>query len=470
MVEKVSNWVSEWARRWRRGANTAVDGASLAVFRILFGTILCVGSIRFIAEGWVDVLFGQPNVFLHHYAFPFLSPLSADGMLAIECGLALLAALIATGTFTRLAFLLFGLGFSYVQLCDVTNYLNHYYLVMWLCALGVVLPTERTWSVDAWWRSRRGRPLPTTVPAIAIWLLRFQIAIVYIFAAVAKAQPDWLLAGQPMGLWLAARSHYPVIGPLFAMGETALVASWLGFLYDATIVLWLSMRRTRPMAYAAVVGFHVMTATLFDIGLFPPLMIAATLIFFSPNWPRRIVDRLLRVPALAHPVTRPITNKSPLPWLATSAAIAFVVFHVVMPLRFLVYPTPTSWGEEGMRWSWRVMVREKNAAVTYKVVQRSTGREWQVNPQTFLTWRQANEVMPQPDLILQTAHLVAKELRERGHGDVAVFADAQAALNGRPMARLIDPSVDLTTIDDGVLPATYILDAPSSPALKAVRR
>lgn len=466
MVGKVSNW----AQRWRQRANAPVDAASLAIFRIAFGAILCVGSIRFIAQGWVDVLFGQPSVFLHHYAFWFLSPLSPTGMLVIECGLALLAALIAMGAFTRPAFLLFGLGFSYVQLCDVTNYLNHYYLVMWLCALGVVVPTERAWSVDGWWRARRGRPLPTTVPAVAVWLLRFQIAIVYIFAAVAKAQPDWLLAGQPMGLWLGARSHYPVIGPLFAMGETALVASWLGFLYDATIVLWLSMKRTRPFAYAAVVAFHVMTAMLFDIGLFPPLMIAATLIFFPPDWPRRLLARVTKAPSLAHPVTTPAAAKKPMHWATTAVVVAFVLFHIGMPLRFALYSTPVLWGEEGMRWSWRVMVREKNAAVTYKVVQRRTGRVWQVNPQTFLTWRQANEVMPQPDLILQTAHLVAKEFRERGHGDVAVYADAKAALNGRPMARLIDPSIDLTTIEDGVLPASYILDAPPSPALRAVRR
>ncbi len=436
-----------------------------------------MGSLRFIAEGWVDVLFGQPSNFIHHFAFPFLRPLSANGMLVVELCLVVLAALITTGTLTRLAFALFGLGFAFVQLSDVTNYLNHYYLVIWLCALGVVLPFGRSFSVDGWWARRAKDQTPPAqtderVAAICVWLVRFQIAVVYIFAAVAKAQPDWLVSGQPMGIWLAARTHYPVVGPLFQLGETALVASWLGFLYDSTIVVFLSLRKTRPYAYATVVAFHLMTAWLFDIGLFPPLMIAATLIFFPPDWPRTLLFRLRSQSGSPPPLAVVPTLKpaAALSSLATIAVAVFVAFHLLMPLRFLLYPSSVLWAEEGMRWSWRVMVREKNASVTYRVVHKQTGREWQVNPQTFLTWRQANEVMPQPDLILQTAHLVAREFKERGHGDVSVFADAQAALNGRPMARFIDPDIDLTSVQDSVLPARYILPAPPSRALPAVRR
>ena len=38
----------------------------------------------------------------------------------------------------------------------------------------------------------------------------------------------------------------------------AFALSWAGFLYDSTIVLFLSMRRTRPFAYATVLVFHTM--------------------------------------------------------------------------------------------------------------------------------------------------------------------------------------------------------------------
>ena len=51
-----------------------------------------------------------------------------------------------------------------------------------------------------------------TVPAITVWALRGQIAVVYVFAGIAKLNPDWLFEAQPMRLWLAARTDRPVVG------------------------------------------------------------------------------------------------------------------------------------------------------------------------------------------------------------------------------------------------------------------
>ena len=43
-----------------------VDGASLAAVRIFFGLILFAGAVRFVAEGWVEVLFVEPRHFLKY--------------------------------------------------------------------------------------------------------------------------------------------------------------------------------------------------------------------------------------------------------------------------------------------------------------------------------------------------------------------------------------------------------------------
>ena len=64
--------------------------------------------------------------------------------------------------------------------------------------------------------------------------------------------------------------------------------SWFGAAYDLAIVFFLLSRRTRLAAYATVIVFHVMTAVLFPIGMFPWIMIVATLVFFPPDWPRRL--------------------------------------------------------------------------------------------------------------------------------------------------------------------------------------
>ena len=72
----------------------------------------------------------------------------------------------------------------------------------------------------------------------------------------------------------------------------------------------------------------------------------------------------------------------------------------------------------------------------------------------------------QPDQILQLAHVIARDLREEGHASVEIRVDALASLNGRSMQPLIDPDVDLASIDDGLGSATWITPAPTGPPLK----
>ena len=67
--------------------------------------------------------------------------------------------------------------------------------------------------------------------------------------------------------------------------------SWGGFAFDLTIPLWLLWKRSRPLAYLAVVGFPAATGLLFNIGMFPWVMIALTPIFFDASWPRRFTRR-----------------------------------------------------------------------------------------------------------------------------------------------------------------------------------
>src|SRR5690606_8023233 len=104
----------------------------------------------------------------------------------------------------------------------------------------------------------------------------------------------------------------PVLGPLFTLPGVPLAMSWAGFLFDATIVVWLSWKRTRPYAYAVVLGFHALTRALFDIGMFPVIMSISALVFFSPAWPRAIVR--------ARPAVEAGTR--PLPRVAARAALA----------------------------------------------------------------------------------------------------------------------------------------------------
>lgn len=441
-----------------------VDAAGLAAFRVLFGAALGVGLLRFVANGWISSQYVTPTFFFKYPGFEWIRPWPETGMYLHYGVLAVLAFCIAAGFAYRAAALLFTLGFAWVQLIDVTNYLNHYYLVVLLGLLLSVLPLHRCASVDAW---RRPSLRSATVPAWVLYLLRFQVAVVYVNAGRAKLSADWLLHAQPLGIWMNARSGTPLVGPLLTEPWVPFAMSWAGFLFDTFIVALLLMRRTRLVAYALVVVFHLLTHLFFEIGLFPFLMMIAALLFFPPEWPRTLWARVRRTAPAQRPSPTPVG--APVPRWVLGLAVAYCAFQLLMPLRHLLYEGNVLWTEQGMRWAWKVMVREKNGSVTFHVRSPSTGRVWQVNPGSHLTLRQMNEMSGQPDLILQFAHHLAREFERRGHGQVEVRAEAWVSLNGRPPALLIDPAVDLARVTDSIRPARWILPEPGVPPLASFR-
>ena len=423
---------------------------------MLFGLVATYGSLRFLAKGWVDTLYLAPANHLTYAGFEWVRPLPAPWMHAHVALLALLGLCIAAGYRYRVATVAFLLGFAYVELIDAALYLNHYWYVTLAAAALVALPLHRHCSLDAC----AGRVTASaTVPAIVLWVLRGQIAVVYLFAGIAKLNGDWLFEALPLRLWLADSAHLTLIGPLLAMPWVAYAASWVGAVFDCTIVGWLSWRRSRPLAYVAVIGFHVLTGMLFRIGIFPAVMIVATLVFFPPDWPQRLHRRIR-----GHPPSEsaPATSGPGSRWRWAIAALAIVaLLQVAIPLRHLAYPGNVRWTEEGYYLSWRVMITEKAGHVDFRV-RDASGAEWQVGPELVLTDWQATQATIRPDLLVATARLIADHYRAEGRGDVEVRADAFVSFNGRPRQRLVDPTVDLAAQSRNLAPTPYLipLDPP----------
>ncbi len=455
---------SPWRARLLDLSLARVDGAWLAAFRVLFGLAMCVSMVRFIAYGWIDEFFLKPAFHFKYWGFAWVEPLPAPQLHALFWVLAALAFGIALGLCFRACAAAFAIGLAYLQLIDVATYLNHYYLANLLAVLLALSPAHRLASLDALLRPR----LRThAIAAGWLYLFRFQIGVVYTFAGLAKANGDWLIHAQPLRIWLGSKTGMPLLGPLFGLEWTALVMSWAGFLFDTGIVWLLLWRRTRPFAFALVVAFHVLTRALFPIGMFPVIMVLSALVFFSPTWPRTLLalaGRFSGIRPRIAPEFLASQDAAPKPRrvhrLILAVAMAYCVLHVALPLRHLAYGGSVLWHEQGMRWSWRVMVREKNGSITYVVRDKRSGKQWHVSPRRYLTRLQEREMSGQPDLILQLAQHIRAEFEQRARGPVEVRVEAFVSLNGRRMRRLIDPAVDLASIRDGVVPARWITASP----------
>jgi vitamin K-dependent gamma-carboxylase len=247
--------------------------------------------------------------------------------------------------------------------------------------------------------------------------------------------------------------------------------SWAGCLFDLTVVLFLMIPRTRLVAYVVVLVFHAATKALFPIGMFPAIMVVAAQVFFSSSWPRSALAALRRaapprdVAAITSPPRRPALFHA-----GVAIAACYCAFQLLWPLRTHLYGGSVLWHEQGMRFSWRVMLREKNGSVTYLVTDPRTGRTREVPPRKYLNNRQERDFSTQPDLILQIAHRIARDFEASEGVRPVVRVHAPVSLNGRESALLIDPEVDLASVRDGLAKASWIKPSPETPPihLKAI--
>src|SRR5690606_7392997 len=132
-----------------------VDAAWLAVLRMAFGALLAVSMLRFLVYGWVDRLLLDPSFHFKYWGFEWVEPLPGPAMHALFWVMLVLSLTMAAGFAFRLSALGLAAGLTYVQLIDVSTYLNHYYLAALLVWLLSVSPAHRIWSLDAWLARRR---------------------------------------------------------------------------------------------------------------------------------------------------------------------------------------------------------------------------------------------------------------------------------------------------------------------------
>ncbi|MDR6805942.1 hypothetical protein J2Y45_003134 [Dyadobacter sp. BE34] len=440
------------------------SAAPLAVFRAIFGLLLLISTVRFVALGWVKELYISPQFFFSFYGLGFVKPLGEWTYLVFAvCGIS--ALLLAIGWYYRLASVALFLSFTYIELMDKSTYLNHYYFVSLICFMLIFLPAHTMFSVDARHNeaARAGE-----IPAWCIDCIRVLVCMLYFYAGIAKLNSDWLFEALPLKIWLPAKNDTLLIGELFNHSETAYIFSWIGCIYDLSIGFLLWNRRTRPFAYLSVVVFHLLTSLLFPIGMFPYIMIVTALIFFPAAFHQKLISyagSLLQLPPVA---TKP-AGRYRFPALVLPAVqavfVVFFVFQIFFPFRYLLYPDELFWTEEGYRFSWRVMLMEK-AGYTQFTVTDANGKRQTVNNNDFLTRLQEKMMSTQPDMILQYAHMLRDYYAARGFVQPHVYVDSYVALNGRTGKPLIAPDVDLAQQCDSFQHKSWI--TPSNNEIKGL--
>lgn len=442
---------------------TSVSIAPLATFRVFFGVLVFLSTLRFILKGWVYDLYVKPSYYFTFYGFDWVKPLDERGMYTVF-GLMLLATLLITlGLFYRVAIVSFFLLFTYVELLDKTNYLNHYYFISLMSFILIWLPANRSFSLDVLWRKKNSF---NEVPAWTINIVKFQLGAVYFFAGIAKVNYEWLFEAQPLINWLKHQTELPILGSLMKYDATAYVFSWFGCIYDLTIPFILLSKRLNIYGYLAVIFFHVVTWAMFPIGVFPWVMIVSTTIFFPVVFHQKIISffhKIFRINQSSI-VNHQLSNTKH--QLVKPIILTYIIIQLILPFRYIFYPGKLFWTEQGFRFSWRVMLIEKAGYAEFYVSDKNYEGQLLVNNKLFLTPQQEKMMSTQPDMILQFAHHLRDIHKNKTiiEGNDTIVIDepivnvsSKVSLFNKGSRQFINPDVDLAKAERGFKHKDWVL-------------
>lgn len=427
-----------------------VDPASLGVFRIIFGLIIVKYALGFFDHNLIYYLYIKPEFHFAYFPFEFIKPLAGNGMYFYFALLALLGLMIAVGLFYRVTSAALFVLFTYGILIDKAYYNNHYYCVALICFLLIFMDAHKWLSIDCI-RCRKLRS--QGIPFWNLFILKAQIFIVYFFGGVAKISVDWF-RGEPLRTVFATRSEHPLIGSYVQQEWFIYLFSYGGLIFDLAIGFLLLMRRTRILAFFLIVCFNVINGSIFNIGIFPYLMIGATILFFEPDLPRRCLTFLENLWSKdQHKTTNVLEKRASLgarsnnPTWTIVFVLLYLLIQIAVPLRHWLYPGNVFWTREGGRFSWHMKTTHRVGKLKIFITDPQNGKTIEVDRSEDLNLWQRNYSSSLPDMIYQYTQFLKKKWQDKGILNPIITVDAQVSLNSRPFAPIIASDVDFGRLE-----------------------
>jgi hypothetical protein len=286
----------------------------------------------------------------------------------------------------------FCLIYGYTLCLTLSDYNNHHYLY-WLIALYFALIGTVKERVPSWTYA----------------LFKFQILLVFLFAALAKLNLEWL-QGVPLQAMMAHRG--------MENRELVLLASWSGLLIDLVVAPCLLWSRTRWPAVLILSAFHLSNSFLFDIETFPYFMLATLPLFFAPQ------------EGESHPPPRGALG---------TALLALVVIQLLVPLRHHLISGDVNWDRSGHRLAWRMMLNRSLGQTRY-TVQRVGGVTETIDfPYRGLNRAQIVAISFCPDLMWRYGQWLRRQ-----PGVQRVWLECDLSWNGRPKTPLFAPATEVS--------------------------
>jgi vitamin K-dependent gamma-carboxylase len=403
-----------------------IDISGLVIFRILLGLLIIGESFGAIYLGWVEAVFIQSKFTFNFIGFDFLQILHGEKMYSYYFVMGIFGILIAFGLFYRFAMVTFTLMWTTVYLIQKESYNNHYYFLIIICIIMIFLPANAKISADA---KLFPKIKHTKIPRWMPYLLLFQLAILYFYAAIAKLYPDWL-DGTFSRILLNGITQRQFLLDIFNQKWFLLFYAYAGILFDLLIMPALFWKKTRKLAIVASLGFHLFNAYSLKIGIFPFLALSFIVLLYD-SIPLKFLNRNEEI------LPKHKFNTKLFMWFF----VPFFIVQLIMPLRHHFIKGDVLFTEEGHRLAWRMMLRERIGNVRFKIVDKKTKEYYYYDYKSELTSKQIKILSNSPDFIWQYCQKIKKEAEK----PISIFVDCEVSINRRPYIKLIDEKTDMAT-------------------------
>tara|TARA_B100000809_G_C15133212_1_gene529338 strand:- start:2137 stop:3450 length:1314 start_codon:yes stop_codon:yes gene_type:complete len=413
-----------------------IDNSALIVFRVLFGALIFLESVGAIFTGWIRRTLVEPDFTFNFIGFDFLQVIQGEWMYVHYAIMGICGLFVMVGYKYRMSMLAFTMLWATTYLMQKSSYNNHYYFLMILSAIMVFLPAHKYASIDVKQNpSIKRMSMPNWCRLVFI----IQLFILYTYASIAKMYPDWLDLTVPE-LLMKSKQHYVLVGNMLQQKFMHYLVAYGGILFDGLIIPLLLWKRTRRIAFFVSIFFHLFNSFIFQVGIFPYLSLAFAVFFYEPQ----VIQKLFLK-------GKPLFSeeKIEIPSYATVFKTVFVLYFIIqiaLPVRHYFIQDNVLWTEEGHRLSWRMMLRSKSSNTSFTVVDKASKAQIKIKLEEYLTKKQIRSVSSKPDIIWQFAQRLKSVYADKGI-DIEVYVKAYVGVNGRPHKQLIDPKVDLASVE-----------------------
>ncbi len=291
-----NRYLAGWVQGWNRFWFTPSGPQTLAVIRILAGSLILYTHAVWSLE--LPTFFGSESVipadYRSHlsdgpsYAWSHFDWMPGDGWLwPVHLAGLVVMFLFTIGLWTRVtAVLTAGLVISYANRAtgalfglDQINALLAIYLA--------ISPCGTSFSVDRWWHSQRqgrGAVADSVMATIATRLIQLHMCVIYLFAGLGKLQGDSWWNGQ--AIWGAiANYEYQTLDLTFLADHMGVVnlLTWGTIAWETSYPFLVWPRLSRPVVIGAAVAVHLGIGMGMGMMTFGLAMIIGNMAFLPPG-------------------------------------------------------------------------------------------------------------------------------------------------------------------------------------------